>query len=45
MEERNDVPTYPIAASYRSASDEDSVPVEAGTQELQIRVKVVYEIA
>ncbi len=44
VEESNPAPVYAQASALRAAADSASIPVEAGTQELEIRVKIVYEI-
>jgi len=45
VEEQNPVAQYPMQAStFDAASAKAGIPVSAGTQDLQIHVKVVYEI-
>ena len=44
VEASNTAPVYAQASNLRALADSASIPVEAGTQELEIRVKVVYEI-
>ena len=45
VEETNNAPVFAQLSRQRASNDSASIPVEAGTQELEIRVKVVYEIA
>lgn len=45
IEESNNAPVFEQSSRQRASSGSASIPVEAGTQELEIRVKVVYEIA